>query len=112
MSDMEPWTISYPKLKFLISLLCLGKPEVNSLSLPLDTICQLIVFNSKQHSRRSRSIDNQGSVSVWHHRDSECPIIQYMTIKILLYGTIEKVDTNSLPVRNSPVLRSDSIFSR
>ena len=57
MSDLEPWTILYPKLKFLISLLCFGKPEVNSSSLQLHTICHLIVFNFKQQFRSSRSIN-------------------------------------------------------
>ena len=109
MSDMEPWTVSYPKLKFLILHLCLGKPEVNSLSLPLDTICQLIVFNSKQHSRRSRSIENQGRVSIQHHRDSECPTIQYMTIK--LYPTVRSKTLIQILFRFGIVLSYDRILS-
>ena len=66
MSDLEP--VPYQKLKFLITFLCLGKPEVGNVRLQLETICQLIVFNSKQFTRTNRTRDAQSVVRVRHSR--------------------------------------------
>jgi hypothetical protein len=40
MTDLstDPWAPTYQKLKFLITFLCLGKPDVGNVDLPLDTI--------------------------------------------------------------------------
>ena len=86
MSDLQSWKISYPKLKLFITLLCFGKPEVGSACLPIDTICQQIIFNSKQFSRTSRTKDTGDVINVRHPRNAECPIIHFMTIK--LYSTV------------------------
>ena len=66
MSDLQSWKMPYPKLKFFIRLLSFGKPEVRNVCLPVDAICQQIIFNSKQFSRTSRTKDAQDVVSVQH----------------------------------------------
>ena len=86
MSDMQPWEIKCPKLKFLVSFLCLGDPEITNLPLSLETICQMIIYNSKQKYRPGMVKNEEDIEKIRHPRESECPIIHYTTLK--LYSTI------------------------
>ena len=86
MSDLQSWNINCPKLKFLVSFLCLGSPEFDLLPLSLENICQLIIYNSNKKFRPVLAKNEDTVDRVRHSRDTECPIIHYMTIK--LYSTI------------------------
>ena len=78
MSDLslEPLSLQYKKLGFLITYLCHGKPDANYLLLNLGTICQQIIFNTNKRPPSSKS------KIICHSSDKECPGIHYTTIKL------------------------------
>ena len=82
MSDLQPWKINCPKLRFLISFICLGSPEIDNLPLSIETICQQIIYNSKITYRPYRAKTEETVDSVRHSRNSECPVTHYTTIKL------------------------------
>ena len=59
--SLEPLSLQYKKLGFLITYLCHGKTDANYLPLNLDTICQQIVFNTKAIQTNGHHCRNQKS---------------------------------------------------
>ena len=64
--SLEPLSLQYKKLGFLITYLCHGKTDANYLPLNLDTICQQIVFNTSKRPPLSKS------KIIRHSSDKEC----------------------------------------
>ena len=109
MTDLstESYGLSCPKLKLLITLLCLGRPEVGNVPLPFDAISQIIVLNTSQFSRPSRV--SNGESLVRHSRDKECPINQYMTLK--LYSIVRSKTLVQILFQFGIVLSYDRILT-
>ena len=82
MSDLctSPPDLPYNKLSFLMTYLCNGRPDYRNIPLPLDTMCQQVILNTKKNSRHSET------QSIRHARHKECHRIQHETLK--LYSVI------------------------
>ena len=91
------------------SLLCYGQPDIKNACLPVDAICQQIIFNTKQFSRATRSNSCKEVINVRHPRGAECPIIQYMTIK--LYSTVRSKTLIQVLFSFGIVLSYDRVLS-
>ena len=91
------------------SLLCYGQPDIKNACLPVDAICQQIIFNTKQFSRATRSNSCKEVMNVRHPRGAECPIMQYMTIK--LYSTVRSKTLIQVLFSFGIVLSYDRVLS-
>ena len=105
MSDLciDPPLLPFKKLSVLITYLCYGNPDFSDLPLPLDTICQQIILNTKKTYQR------QSVKSIRHNRDKECHRIQYATIK--LYSVIRCKSLIHLLFQHGMILSYDRILS-
>ena len=109
MTDLgtESYGLHCSKLKLLITLLCLGKPEVGNVPLPFDVISQINILNTSQFSRPSRE-SNAESV-VRHSRDKECPINRYISLN--LYSIVRSNSFVQILFQLGIVLSYDRILS-
>ena len=87
----------------MITYLCYGNPDFSDLPLPLDTICQQIILNTKKTYQR------HSVKSIRHNRDKECHRIQYATIK--LYSVIRCKSLIHLLFQHGMILSYDRILS-
>ena len=91
MADLEVGEeVTVNKLKMLITLLCDKDPSCENLPHPLETICQIIVMQTKKFSRPSKNKlktpDKQRRVM----KSNEVPLIRLTTLK--LYSKIRSKD--------------------
>ena len=100
MTDLgtESYGLHYSKLKLLITLLCLGKPEVGNVPLPFDVVSQIIILNT-----------NRESNAVRHSRDKECPINRYIYLN--LYSIVRSKSFVQILFQLGIVLSYDRILS-
>ena len=74
------------KLKILITLICQNQPEYGNISLSYQTICGLMVSNTKRFTRPSRIIADKMDNSHGRTKDKAGFVSSQLTIK--LYSTI------------------------
>ena len=81
LADLESISLTIPfRLKLLISMLCDNNPRANVLTQGQDTICQLIMFNTKvRTTSHSQTVPAKTSR---HSKSSEVPVSQYISLKL------------------------------
>ena len=95
--------LPYHKLSLLVTYLCHSKPDFRDIPLPLDTMCQQIILNTKKSSRLSKT------QTIRHAKSKECHRIQHETLK--LYSVIRVTYTCILSTWSYIVIRQNIIIS-